>query len=252
LLRADDLFHRISGVFDIADQSCPCWTRLDASRPQALVNPVITEIAFISHTMDWMEEPHTVRAGHDAVTTADAPLPVNQHHPVGILVSRAHRTYLDTGRLFALVAEFGNKKSFFCFFLRNIFKLTTPQIYPAGSKSVPRLFRSIGEYFSFSVNYISFNPGPGDTGIKGDFIFQLTGFYAETAANTFIDINKKYKAAWRCPGMDIGGLENYVQSVDQHHGGGPFYCQFYKISSVHRYLLTGFGCLMRIVTENTF
>jgi hypothetical protein len=251
-LRADDLFHRISGVFDIADQSCPCWTRLDASRPQALVNPVITEIAFISHTMDWMEEPHTVRAGHDAVTTADAPLPVNQHHPVGILVSRAHRTYLDTGRLFALVAEFGNKKSFFCFFLRNIFKLTTPQIYPAGSKSVPRLFRSIGEYFSFSVNYISFNPGPGDTGIKGDFIFQLTGFYAETAANTFIGINEKYKATRRCPGPSIEGLENYVQSFGQHNGGGPFYGQFYKISPVHLYLLMGFGCLMRIVTKNAF
>jgi hypothetical protein len=155
---------------------------------------MITEITFIGHAMDWMEEPHAVWTGHDTVTAADAPLPVHQHHPVGILVSRAHRTYLDTGRLFALVAEFGNEKSFFYFFRKNIFKLTTSQIDPAGSKSVSCLFRSIGEYFSFSVHYISFNPGPGDTGIKGDFVFQLTGLYAETAADAFIGINEKYKA----------------------------------------------------------
>jgi hypothetical protein len=217
-----------------------------------MVNPVITKITFIGHAMDWMEEPHAVRAGHYTVTAADAPLPVHQHNSVGILISRAHRTYLDTGRFFALVAKFGNEKSLFYFFRRNIFKLTTPQIDPAGSKSVPRLFRTIGQYFSFSVNDISFNPGPGDTGIKGDFVFQFTGFYAEAATDAFIDIDEKCKANRQCPGLDIVGPENSVQSFDQHQGSGPFYGQFNKISPVHLYLLTGFGCLMRIVTEHTF
>jgi hypothetical protein len=186
-----------------------------------------------------MEKPHAVRAGHDTVTAADAPLPVHQHHTVGILVSRAHRTYLDTGRFFALVAKFGDKKSLFNLFPGYIFKLTVPQIDPSISESIPRLFRSIGEYFSFSRYDIPFNPGPGDVGSKRDFIFQFTGFYTETAADAFIGIDEKYKAQGRGRGLNIRGPENSIQSFDQHHSGGSFYGQFYKISPVHRFLLIG-------------
>jgi hypothetical protein len=60
--------------------------------------------------MDGMEKPHTVWTCHDAVPAADAPLTVNQYNPVHGLVGSPNRADLDTGRLFALVAELGNKK----------------------------------------------------------------------------------------------------------------------------------------------
>jgi hypothetical protein len=126
------------------------------------------------------------------------------------------------------------------------------QIDPAGNKTITSLLRSIGKYFSLSGYDIPFNPCPGDIGVKGDFVFQLTGLYTETATDAFISINEKYKAPVRCSGMNNGRPENSVQSLDQHNSGGSFYGQFYKISPVHMYLLMGFGCLMRIMAESAF
>jgi len=239
-LSPDDASHRIAGVFDVADLSCPGRASLDTGRLQAAVNPVITKITFIRHMVDRMEKSHAVRAGHNAVTAADAPLPIHQHNTISSLVSCAHRTYLDAGRLCALVAELGNEKSLFDFFRGNVFEFAMSQIDPAGGKSVPRFFRCIGEYVSLRGYNIPFNPGPGDIRVKGDFVFQFAGLDAETAADALIGIDKKYETAGRRRGLNIGGPENSVQSPGQHNDSGSFRGQYDKIPPVHFSLLPGF------------
>ena len=59
---------------------------------------------------DWVEEAHPVRTAHDAVATADAPLAVNQDHPVTGLVGGADRADLDTDRCGAVITEFGHEE----------------------------------------------------------------------------------------------------------------------------------------------
>jgi hypothetical protein len=198
-----------------------------------------------------MEEPHAIGAGHNTVTTADAPLPVHQDYAFRRLVGSAHRTHLDAGRLIALVAELGNEKGLINFFLGNIFELAPSQVDPAVSEPISCLLWGIGEYFSLFGHDISFNPGSGYIALERDFVFELTGLYTETAADAFIGIDEKYKAQGRCPGPNIRGPEDSVQSFGQHHSGGSFHGQFYKISSIHLLLLTGFRRLMRIMTEHT-
>jgi hypothetical protein len=154
-----------------------------------MINPVIAEITFIRRMVYWMEKSHAIRAGHDTITAADAPCPVHQHYPVGILISRANGTHLDAGRLVALITELGNEKGFINLFLRNIFELTPSQIDPAVSKSVSRLFWGIGEYFSVFGHDVSFDPGSGHIALERYFVFELTGLYAETAADAFISID---------------------------------------------------------------
>src|SRR6185369_5293755 len=62
------------------------------------------------HPVYQVEEADTVRAPHDTVAAADAPLPVHEHDPVGGLISGPYRADLHAGGIFALVAEFRDKE----------------------------------------------------------------------------------------------------------------------------------------------
>jgi hypothetical protein len=215
-----------------------------------MVNPMIAEVTLIRRMVYRMEKPHAIGAGHNTISTPDAPLPVHQDHAFRCLVGSAYGTYLDAGRFVALVAEFGNEKGLINFFIRNILELSAPQIDPAISESISCLFGGIGEDFSVFGYDISFNPGSGYITVERNFVFELTGLDTKTAADTFISIDEKYKTRGRNPGLSVLRPEKSAQSFDQQHGGGSSYGQFYKFSPVHLFLLAGLGCLVRIMTQH--
>ena len=100
----------------------------DAGALQAFRNAVIAEIAFFSRMVYGMEEPHAVRAPHDAVAAADAPVPVHEHDAVRRLVGGADRADLHAGRVVALVAELGNEEGLFDAFLADVLDAVRVQI----------------------------------------------------------------------------------------------------------------------------
>jgi hypothetical protein len=158
-----------------------------------------------------MEKPHAIRAGHDAIPAPDAPLPVHEDHPVCGLIGCPYRAYLDTGRFFTLIAKLGHKKSLINFFFRNIFVPSLAKIHPARDKAIPRFLGCIREYFSLFGDNVSFHPGPGDIGLEGDFIFELTRLDTEAAPDTLVGIHQKYPADRLQRSMKDSRLKNFVQ-----------------------------------------
>jgi hypothetical protein len=153
---------------------------------------VIAEITLLGHMVYRMEEPHSIRTGHDAIATPDAPFPVDVDYPVGGLIRGAHRAYLDTGGLFTLVTELGNKKGFIDVLKRNIFVLSHTKVDPRGGESVPGFLGGICKYFSVFGDHVSFNPSSRDIGVKGDFIFEFACLDTKAAADALVGIHEKY------------------------------------------------------------
>jgi hypothetical protein len=141
-----------------------------------------------------MEESHPIGAGHDAVPASDAPLSIHEDNPFRRLIGCTNRADLHTGRLGALVAEFGDKKCFIYYLPFHFLISPHSQIYPAGNESIPGFLRRIGEDPAISGDDIPLHPGPGHIGIEGDLIFELTGLDAETTTNAFVGIHEKYPA----------------------------------------------------------
>ena len=97
-------------------------TCLNAGRLQALGDAVITEVAFLCGVINRMEEPDAVRTAHDAVTAPYAPGPVYHDNAVRRLIGRTNRADLDTGGIFALVAELGDKEGLFYVLFLDVLK----------------------------------------------------------------------------------------------------------------------------------
>jgi hypothetical protein len=141
-----------------------------------------------------VEKPHPVRAGHDTIATANAPGAVHQDHPIGSLIGGSYWAYLDARGFIALVAQLGHKEGFVNPVRGNILELSPPQINPGGDEPVTGFLRSIGQDLSFFGNHIALHPGPGDVGLEGDFIFELTGFNTIAAADAFVRVHQKCPA----------------------------------------------------------
>ena len=104
--------NRIVGISQIRNPASTERAALDTCRLHALADPVVAEVALIRDFVLGMEETHAVRACHDAVATAYAPIPVNQYDTVVRLIGCADRAYLDARRVVALIAEFRHKECF--------------------------------------------------------------------------------------------------------------------------------------------
>jgi hypothetical protein len=189
-------------------------------------DPVVAEIAFFRYMVGGMEKSHAVRAGHDAVAAPDTPFPVDQDYSVCGLIGRPHRAYLNTGRFVTLVAEFRHKKSLIDSFRGHLSVSAQPQVDAAGGESIPGFLGGVGQYFSSFGNDVSFHPGPGNIGLKGDFIFEFAGLDTEAAANALIRIHKKYPAGGPWGSMQGHGPEDFIQSFGQSQGGGSSHGQF--------------------------
>src|SRR5512146_188143 len=81
-LRPYDLRHRIIRVLDVAYLARAKGAGLHAGGLHALRDAVVAEVGFLGRMIRGMEEPHSVRAAHNAVAAADAPRPVHHHHAV--------------------------------------------------------------------------------------------------------------------------------------------------------------------------
>jgi hypothetical protein len=184
-----------------------------------LGDTVITEITLLGYMVYRMEEPHSIRAGHDTITTPDAPFLVHQDHPVCGLICGAHRAYLDTGGLFALVTELGHKKSLIDVLGGNISVLSHSEIDPRGGESVPGFLGGIGKYFSVFGDHVSFNPGSRDIGVKGNLIFEFACLDTEAAADALVGIHEKYPAEGFWRSMSGSGPEDFNAPFHQHQGG---------------------------------
>jgi hypothetical protein len=220
-LSHDDVRDRIPRVFDISDSPCARRASLDAGGLQALIDPVVTEIALFCDVVYRVKKSHSIGAGHDAVPAPDAPFLVHQDHPICGLVGSAHRAYLDAGRFGALVAKLGYEKGFIDVRARDIFEVPLPEINPAGGEPHPCFLGAVRKHFPFFGNDVSLHPRPGDVRLKRDFILQLAGLDTEPAADALVGIHQKRPPEGSGGGLEGSRTENFAYPFGQGYGGGP-------------------------------
>ena len=63
-----------------------------------------------------------------------------------------------------------------------------------GREAVACALRVIGIHFPFFGQHVPLHPGPGNVGVIGNFVFQLAGLDAETAAHAFVRVNQEHPA----------------------------------------------------------
>jgi hypothetical protein len=135
------------------------------------------------------------------------------------LIGGTHGAYLDTGRFGTLVTKLGHKKSLIDFLGRNLPVFSQPKINPAGNEPVAAFLRGIRKYFPIFGDDVPFHPCPGDIGPEGDFIFELTGLYAETATDAFVGIHEKYPPDRLCGSQAFRTPEDFVKPAGQGDSG---------------------------------
>ncbi len=102
--------HGIVWILDIAEHPGACGTGMDTCRFEAPGCTVITPGAFLGRMGNGTDEPAGVWTCLDAVTAPNATRTIHKYQSVYRLVTGADRTYLNTGRIGAVVAQLGNKE----------------------------------------------------------------------------------------------------------------------------------------------
>jgi hypothetical protein len=105
--------------------------------------------------------------------------------------------------------------------LGNIFIPSQSQIHPLAGEPIPGFLGAIGEYFSIFGDDVPFYPGPGNVGLKGDFIFTFTCLDAEATADALVGIHQKNPTDRPRSSMKRNRPEGLVQALSQGQGGGP-------------------------------
>src|SRR5210317_358311 len=152
-----DLGHRIVRVPQVRYSAGIESAGLDAGRIHALRDPVVAEVAFVRDLVNRMEEAHTIRAGHDAVATSDAPVAVYEDNAITGLVGRAYGTYLHARRVIALVAELRHEKC-----LRDIVGIDLLAINDVLDETVAATHRRIDVGLAILGYHVTLDPGPGN------------------------------------------------------------------------------------------
>ena len=115
MIVANKLTDRAVRNIEIAEHPRLCRADLDASRLQPLGDPVIAPGTFVRHTLFFIEIARTIRAGLDAIATADTVIMVNQNSPILALERSANGTNLNASWVLAVIAHLWNKEGFFNF-----------------------------------------------------------------------------------------------------------------------------------------
>jgi hypothetical protein len=190
-LGRNDFRHRIIRVSQVRQSSCAERTAFNAGWLHAFADSVVTEVALVGDLVVWMKEAHAVGAGHDAVAATNAPIPVDQDYAIVGLVGCPDRAHLDTGRVVALVTELRHKER-----LANVLRVDFFIAYLVIYKAIATAHWGIDMRFTILGYDVSFDPGARYRCVLGDFIFNLTGFYAKSAAHAFRRVYLKCPACF--------------------------------------------------------
>jgi hypothetical protein len=181
-----DFCYGIIGIPEISQSASTKCAAIHACWIHAFGNPVVTEVTFVRDLVHRMEEPDAIGASHNAVATADAPIPVNQDNAIVRLVGGTNRADLDAGRVVALVAELRNKKR-----LVDILGLNFFATNRACRESVSSTIRRICEGAAIFHDNVAFNPGSRYGRIIGNLVFVLAGFDAQSATDALGRIDQE-------------------------------------------------------------
>ena len=98
------------GIVEIAEDTSPAWTCVDAGRNHSLGNPMYTEVAFVGGSGYRIDKARVVRTGLHTVFTTDANVRIDNDDAVlRALIGRPGRADADALRLRALIAKTGQE-----------------------------------------------------------------------------------------------------------------------------------------------
>ncbi len=89
----------------ISEDPCPGWAGLHAGRFEPSIDPVRAEGALLNDLLERMHIPHSVRAGHHTIATANARMGIDNDNAIFSLERGFGRTNGNTTRIVTVIAE---------------------------------------------------------------------------------------------------------------------------------------------------